>query len=148
MVRIEFTDEPLIKAEPGESGRVGLLVLGQHEERFVAHTQTWSEAQYVQHWHHALNRVLDGKRSALITDMRNPAESSHLVWWPMWKNDHQVVFHNQLLFFETHGVQGTRVDVDRLYGVIGERQSRNAEGTPVSEWIIPVLDVQKFLLRE
>jgi hypothetical protein len=97
MFRIEFADERLIKISPGEKGRVGLLVLGQHNERFVAHTQTWSEEQYAEHWLLALDRVLGGKPSALITDMTTPVESSHLVWWPMWKIHNEVVFPQTLL---------------------------------------------------
>jgi len=40
MFSIRITDEPLIEIEQGEKGRVGVLVLGNHEERFVAHTWT------------------------------------------------------------------------------------------------------------
>jgi hypothetical protein len=86
MFWVGFTDEPLIKLEPTEAdGRVGLLVLGSHEERFPVHFSVWSEQQYVGHWKRALVHALDGKPSALITDMATPAQSSHLIWWPMWK---------------------------------------------------------------
>lgn len=145
MFQIEFTDERLIMIRPGEKGRVGLLVLGQHKERFVAHTQTWSEEQYAEHWLLALDRVLHGEPAALITDMATPVESSHLVWWPMWKIESEIIFHNQLLFFEQHRVQGVQLNVTSLYNLIGERLSQNSEGVALSEWAVPIADVKKFL---
>jgi CdiI N-terminal domain len=145
MFRIGFTSEPLAKMDPNEDGCVGLLVLGEHEERFATHFGTWSEQQYVNQWRSALNRALDGKPAALITDMQTPAQSSHLVWWPMWRINEGVVFHNQLFFFAKHKVQGTRVDLELLYGFIRERRSRNDKGTPLSEWTVPVSDIEKFV---
>jgi hypothetical protein len=145
MFWIGFTDESLARMEPGGEGRVGLLVLGNFTERFVVHFWTWSEQQYVHHWKDALIRGLDGKPSALITDMRTPSQSNHLVWWPLWRIGDEVLFHNQLLFFEQHKVQGSHIDVERLYDLVGERVSRNSEGVPLSEWIISVSEVEAFL---
>jgi hypothetical protein len=72
MFSIGFIDEPFEEAEPGEKGRVGLLVLGEHEERFIAHTLNWSEREYVHHWTVFLKRALEIGRSALITDLLTP----------------------------------------------------------------------------
>ena len=145
MFWIGFTKDPLFDAEPGEKGILGLLMLGSYEERFVTHTWNWSERDYAAQWRHALTRALEGKLSALITDMRLPTQSSHLVWWPMWKVGRDLVFHNQLLFFAKHSLEGSHVDVERLYELIGKRMAHNSEGTPVSEWHVPVRDVEAFL---
>jgi len=145
MFWIGFTDEPLIEAEAGELGRVGLLVLGNQEERFVVHLSAWSEHQYVEHWARSLNRAIAAGTSALITDMQTPSQSSHLVWWPVWRINDELVFHNQLLFFAQHEISGPEVDIDRLYRLIGELTPYNRGGTPVSEWRVSVSDVQKFL---
>ena len=146
MFSIGFTEESLIKLEPTEAGgRIGLLVLGGHEERFIVHFSVWSEQQYINHWKSAVARALVRKPAALVTDMRTPARSSHLIWWPMWRTNSEVVFHNQLLFFDQHGIEGSQVDVERLYGVIGERLSHNDDGIAVSEWIVPVSEVETFL---
>ncbi len=148
MFSIGFTDDPLMQAELAEDERVGLLVLGDHRERFVVHMRPWFERQYVVHWHFALIRALKGKPSALITDMQTPVRSSHLAWWPMWRINSEIVFHNQLLFFAKHRVEGSRVAVKHLYEFIGNRLSHNNEGTPVSEWTVPVSDVEIFLNSE
>ena len=146
MFWIGFTDEPLIKLEPHEDeGKVGLLVLGQDRERFVVHTRIWSELEYLDHWRAALIRALDGKEAALITDMRTPTESSHLIWWPMWRVNNEVVIHNQLLSFEEHKIQETHIDVGRLHRFIGEYHSHDKEGTPLSEWTVSVSEVEVFL---
>ncbi len=144
MFWIGFTTEKPPYELP-EEVRTGLLMLGEHEETFVAHTDTWSEERYIEHWKLALGRVLDGRSSALVTDMRTPAQSSHLVWWPVWKADNKLVFHNQLLFFAKHNVEGEKIDIERLYELVGTHSSLNGEGLPVSEWQVAVEDVEKFL---
>jgi hypothetical protein len=147
MFWIGFIDKPLVKLEAREEGKTGLLVLGNHKEELPVHFGTWSESQYVSHWRSALFRALDGRRSALVTDMRLPSQSSHLVWWPMWRVGSSLVFHNQLLFFEQYGIHGTHLDVENLYEFTGVRLSNNKEGTPLSEWFVPVSAVEEFLMR-
>jgi hypothetical protein len=145
MFSIGFTDEPVTKIEPEDDGQVGLLVLGNHKEHFVAHMSIWSEKDYVEHWKAALARALAGKRSALITDMLTPMESSHLVWWPVWKVDNTLFFHNQLLFFDQHKIYSPQINLCKLYKLIGDRRSEDDDGTALSEWCIPVSEVEEFL---
>ena len=120
-------------------------MLGSHEERFVAHSWVWSEQHYVDHWKHALVRALDGTPSALVTDMQTPDQSSHLVWWPVWKSSNELVFQNQLFFFAQYKINGSCIEVEQLYGLIGEHMSHDEEGVPLSEWRVPVSDVEEFL---
>jgi contact-dependent growth inhibition (CDI) system CdiI-like immunity protein len=156
---IGFSDEPISKVDPEEKGRVGLLLLGDHKERFVVHMDIWSKGDYVFQWKRALKRVLSGDQSALITDMHTPTTSNHLVWWPMWKFGDAVVFHNQLLFFKKHEILWCRsperrkghsvgpspVDVDTLYKFVGQRESQSPDGRPLSEWRVPVREIRDFL---
>jgi hypothetical protein len=145
MFSIEFTEEPLMRVDLEKNERVGLLALGHHEERFVVHIGPWSTRQYVVHWRSALIRALKGQPSALVTDMQTPIQSSHLVWWPMWRVNSEIVFHNQLFFFAKHRIEGSHIDVKRLYECIGNRFPHNDEGTPVSEWNVPVSEVKRFI---
>jgi hypothetical protein len=144
MFSIAFTQEPLIDAEPGENGRVGLLNFGGVEERFVAHLGTWSEREYSEHWRAALVRTLNSEPSALITDMQTPQESSHLVWWPMWKVGNDIVFHNQIFFFSKHGLE-EMPDLEKLFKFVEPRQTHNSKGMAVSEWLVPVSEIRRFL---
>jgi len=122
-----------------------MLMLGHHEESFIAHTWTWCSQQYLEHWRQGLTRALGGQPSALITDMRTPAQSSHLVWWPVWKLGRELVFQNQALFFAKQNVAGAHIDVEHLYSLIGRHTSLNNEGIPISEWVAPISDVEGFL---
>lgn len=148
MFWIGFTQNQPLELGPKERGCTGLIVLGTHEEHFVAHTWEWSQEDYLNQWRDGLSRALDGKHSALITDMKTPIQSSHLVWWPLWRVDHHIVFQNQLLFFAKHQLTGPRIEVELLYRLIGEHTSFNADGVPVSEWQIPVSDVERFLAEK
>jgi len=142
---IGFTAEKFIKAEPNEEGLVGLLVLGQHEERFPVHFYAWSMAQYVDQWNKALVRSLTGMPSALITDMATPAQSSHLIWWPMWRLDDEMVFQNQLFFFDQHGSVKQDFVIEDLFGFIGKHKAHDEDGNQLSEWVVPVSDIEFFL---
>jgi hypothetical protein len=85
MFWIGFTNEPLLDSEPEEEGRTGLLNLGSHEERFVAHMWTWSRQQYVDHWNHALARAMDGGPAALVighaSGIEPPGLVAHVEGW-------------------------------------------------------------------
>ena len=144
---IKFIGEPFVEADPGEKGRLGLLRLNEHEERFVAHTSAWSEMDYTEHWITALFRALEGKPSALITDMLLPSQSSHLVWWPMWKTGEELIFQNQLFFFNHHGVKGAILNVEHLFELLGEHQSYDEENNRLSEWHIPIYEVNEFIKK-
>ena len=146
MFCIRFTREKFFPSEPGEKGRMGLLRLGNVEERFVSHFWEWAPQKYMEHWRDALKRVLDGNPSALITDMRTPAQSSHLVWYPMWRFGDEVIFHNQLLFFKQYGLRGSRLNTQSLLSLVGKRKTHE-DGVPLSEWIVPVSDIKLFLKR-
>jgi contact-dependent growth inhibition (CDI) system CdiI-like immunity protein len=143
-----WTHLPLQKVEPQEEGRVGLLVLGKHKERFVVHFQTWTSEQYKRQWRSALIRGLQSLSSALITDMRVSAQSSHLVCWPFWRIGRELLFHNQLLFFGQNNLRGGNLDIDHLYAVVGEHSRLSQNGAPISEWTVPVSDVEHFLTAD
>ncbi len=145
MFSIGFTQEPLSNPEPGEIARVGLLTLENSEERFVSHFCTWSEQDYSTHWRHALRIALEERPSALITDMRTPQQSSHLIWWPMWRNDKDVVFNNRLFFFSQHGVENILGGAESLFRFIGERRIHDSKNRLISAWTVPVSDIELFL---
>jgi len=104
-----------------------------------------SEHEYASQWEGALIRALHKEPSALITDMLTPIESSHLIWWPMWRIDCEIIFQNHLFFFAQHQVEGSHIDIEFLYGFIGKRDSFDDDGRPISEWTVPVSDVEIFL---
>lgn len=147
MFSIEFVDDEFVEAEPGEKGRVGRLVLNSYQEQFIAHTLTWTEMEYLEQWTSALLRAVEGKASALVTDMLTPIQSSHLVWWPMWRIGEELVFQNRLFFFKQHKIEGPTLLLERLYEMIGEHTSIDREGNPLSEWRVTLLDVQGFIKR-
>jgi hypothetical protein len=145
MFLIGFTQEPLTNPEPGEIARIGLLKLGTWEERFVSHFWTWSEQDYSIHWRHTLGLALEGQPSALITDMRTPQQSSHLICWPMWRIDDDVVFNNRLFFFSHHGVESISGGVETLFKFIGQRRTHDSQNRLISAWTVPTSEIVLFL---
>lgn len=142
MFWIGFTDEKL--GDASLPAIVGRLKLSYYEESFISHLLTWDEEAYYLHWHRALTRVLSGKPAALVTDMRPPDESQFLVWWPMWRIEENIVFHNQIFLYKEHGIS-RRLDILDLYEYIGSRRQTDLNGREISEWVIPILEIEQFL---
>jgi hypothetical protein len=144
MFKISFLESPPNIVRPDKNTLTGLLQLGSYKERFISNLVNWSRLQYVTEWRSALGRVLNGQPAALVTDMWLPTQNSHLVWWPMWLVDSNIVFHNQLLFFNQHDIRG-EVHLGALFDLIGSRVAQDDEGNPLSEWSVPTTDIKEFL---
>src|SRR5690348_7680794 len=141
MFKISFLSSSQDAVIAGENTLTGLLQLGSYQENFISHLVNWSREQYVTEWRNALKRLLDHQPAALITDMWLPTQNSHLVWWPMWLVDSDVIFHNQLFFFNQHDIR-EELHAGALYDFIGPRLSQDDEGTPLSEWSVPAIEIR------
>lgn len=126
--------------EEGQTFLKGNLVIGGFTETFRACLCVWNKNEYENHWREAFERIL-GKESnsALITSMHSPAKSSHIVWWPMWRDGKNVLIQNQLLFFNQMKTAFNPLDP------FVHLSKRPAAGDPKpSEWRIPLAEIRSF----
>jgi len=131
------------------SYELGQMMLGASRQGFRSGTSYWSMAQYEQHWHDAILRLVDGAEcSALITDLPPSSLVNHLInWWPMWQKDGTVYVQERLLI--RSNLKGV-FDPSNPHRHIGSRDAEedNAEendGFRNSEWTVPLQDFVEFL---
>jgi hypothetical protein len=148
MFSIGFTDEPLeypyddtnIPAAPGR------LVLGKSTEEFLANLSLWGKSDYESHWTHELKRLLDeGKpKVALVVSYDDPKAASNMEIWRAYSDGELVHFQNQLLPYST---LPRGFEVPKLNQYIQDRAVVTGEGNRISEWDVPVQDIELFLRR-
>lgn len=122
---------------------IGVIILDSFQERFRALTTFWQPEDYERHWRDAVQRIVSsGRDSCLITSLHDPAESTMLVWWPMYRRGDTVYVQNAMLFFD----QLSRpFDPSEPYASVPERVVVSEDGEAISEWQVCVSDLEGFL---
>ena len=124
--------------------RPGIIILADFQETFVASLIYWEVKDYENHWRTALERLVRGDDSCLITSLTDPKTANFLDWWPIYRNQEVAVFQNHLLFLDTLPRVFTP---DNPYQFIPEHRTKTDEGGEISEWTVPVKDIEEFLAQ-
>ena len=102
-----FTGEPdqYLSDHPNVPYAVGRIEAGGLDEGFACTLYEWSKGDYEAQWLRSLERLIAGEtKVALITYYVNPAESSNLEWWALYRGEHDVVYvQNHLPFYDQLG---------------------------------------------
>jgi hypothetical protein len=147
MFLIGFTDEPLeypyddtsIPAAPGS------LVLGKSTEGFLANLSLWSKSDYESHWTRELRRLFGGNlKAALVVSYDDPNAASNMEVWRTYRDGEWVHFQNQLLACSR---LPRKFEILEISQYIEDRMTTNAEGDRISEWDVPIRDIEMFLRR-
>jgi hypothetical protein len=140
---ITFQDEPLCYPYDDQSSPAasGLLVLGEFREGFLASLYQWSREGYERQWRQAIATLLNGKKSALITEYCSPETARHLVWWPMFLVEDRVYFQNDLLFYDQ---LKEPFSIENALSFVRDRKTVNSEGKKLSEWSVHLSEVEAF----
>jgi hypothetical protein len=139
---IRFLDEdPYIEEGMAPAAR-GLLSIGNWKEEFYSSLFLWNRADYEIQWRNAIDDILNGgHKSALITEYLTPQVSSHLVWWPMYRQGETVFLQNHLLFFD-HLHQP--FSPASPYASLMDRKTVGEAGESISEWNFGLADLESF----
>jgi hypothetical protein len=147
MFSIGFTDEAIeypyddtsIPAAPGS------LVLGASTEDFLANLSMWSKADYQSHWKRELGALLAGRsKVALVVSYNNPEAASRMEIWRVYRDGEWAHFQNQLL---PYSYLPKRFDISAISHYIQDREVINTEGNEISEWDVPIREIESFLSR-
>jgi hypothetical protein len=140
---ITFQDEPFCHPyyDPSTPAASGVLVLGEFQEDFLASLYQWGREEYERQWRRAIAVLLDGRRSARITEYVSPERASHLVWWPMYLVEDRVFFQNQVLFYDQ---LKEPLSVENALSFVRDREIVNSEGQRLSEWSVHRSGVEAF----
>jgi hypothetical protein len=141
---IAFENEPLCYPydDPATPAASGLIVLGTKREGFLASLFEWRVEDYERQWKQAISVLLNEKsKAALITTYGSPRFATHLEWWPMYLVDDTVFFQDHLLFYDQLPGQ---FSVDRALSFLRDRNTVDEEGRRISEWEVPLAEVEAF----
>ena len=128
-----------------ENIATGSITLGSYRETFEAPLHVWRRQDYESHWREAVHRILGGAPStALITELYDPISANFIKWWPAYRFGGEIRFHNQLLLMaDLHGP----FDLSEVYRHIGPYEQLTEDGEQISEWAVPVRELEDFLRR-
>ena len=129
--------------EDGRCAYDGRIVLGDFAEMFSADGTFWNADDYRRHWSNAIGGILDrNPKSALITGIADPRQSSFLWWWPLYREGNVVHVQHGLLLFE----QLTKpFNPDDPESSVPDRVIRDDEGFRLSEWNVSIADLSAYL---
>jgi len=117
--------------------------ISDYRERFLASLSRWSKADYEDHWLKALRRLLSAEgKSALITVYQHPSESSHLEWWPLFREHDTVYVQNHILVF---GDLPRLFREEEAFSFLSSRRTVDEDGEAVSQWQTSIEDIRRFL---
>jgi hypothetical protein len=145
MFHISLTDESVHELDPGVTAVYGEIKIGDFSHKFIACLDSWNRDRYERHWRAAIAKIVGGSdRSALITSYVEPIHSSHLMWWPLYREKNSVYFQNHMLFYDQ---LEEPFSVERPWDSVRERRTVNPEGKRISEWVMHIDSLSEFLQR-
>jgi len=141
-----FTDEPnqFLGDDPTVPYAVGRILAGCLDESFVATLYEWDRRDYEAQWLLALERLVAGDRKVVLTTYYvNPAESSNLEWWALYRGDDDVVHvQNHLRFYNQLGSGFSIAEASRF---VQERLTIDEDGNHISEWDVTLTEIKLFI---
>jgi len=143
---IHFTDDPVeyLDDDPSIPFAVGLIRIGEFEENIVSTLYEWTKEQYESQWRDSLTRFANGAdRAVLITWYVNSKESSNLEWWALYRGEAGVAhLQNHIPWYSNFNNQ---FDAENASNFLQERITQNEDGNSISEWNVPIGDIELFL---
>jgi hypothetical protein len=135
--------QELSKCNGNRQVALGVITIGDFNERFEALLGFWGKDDYQAHWQDALGRILRREEiSCLITSMADPKTANFITWWPLYREGSAVIVQNHIFFLKD--AKG-KFDSKNPYTFVQRYRSVNADGQPISQWITSVEDIQEFV---
>jgi hypothetical protein len=145
---INFTDNPVeyLDDDPSAPSAVGVINVGEFAENFVSTLYEWTKEQYESQWRDSLVRFVNGAdRAVLITWYVNRKESSNLQWWALYRGGAGIIHvQSHMPWYSNLDRQFT---VEEASNFLQDRITLNEDGLALSEWNVPIGEVELFLGR-
>lgn len=145
---VRFTNAPneFLDDDPTIPSAIGVIRAGTLEENFVSTLYEWNKEDYEAHWVRSLRHLLAGAdRAVLITWYINSKLSFNLQWWALYRDDAGVVhIQNHLPSYSNFDQEFLVDDASRF---LHDRITVSEEGKCVSEWDVPLADIEAFVQR-
>ena len=122
----------------------GEITIGDFSEKFHASLSYWTHQDYVRQWLSALNKIttFENNKGAIISSMYNPISANFICCWVMYRLGGLVYLQNHILFLDD---LSTPFDERNIEKSIPDREQVTEEGERISEWRIPLSDIQRSI---
>jgi hypothetical protein len=139
---IDFLNDAKPTAVLEELCLYGNISVGEFSERFASPVGFWRAEDYRDQWQWVLGTLEDDHPKCLVTAMRDPRLATLIEVWPVYRVEEIVFFQHRIIFCNDIGKSA---DLGTIYDAIGARETRSDDGTPISEWSVPMGSIQHFL---
>lgn len=132
--------------DPGNpNGRLGVIRIGDWQERFDLALGYWSPQEYETKWREALVRLVAGSQSVgLMSWMSSPRHESIRRAWILYREQQTVYIQDRLFVGPQH--KAVFDEAEHLVS-IGPRETVADDGSRISEWKTDLAAIQAFLKR-
>ena len=121
----------------------GQITLDDFSEQFLSPLTTWTASDYEASWIASARRLAAGKpRVGFLTAV--DVDEVIAFCWQAWRVGNDVVFQETMLLPDRL-TEPLRRDLPDVH--VGDRRTENADGEPVSEWLVSLVDIQAYVDR-
>lgn len=128
-----YFNEPAMKFD--------LVVADLHEQIFAS-LEVWSKQDYFDQWREGLKRIIDHKRSVLVTCVHHPKTANYIELWELYVIENYVEAQNTYLAIDE---LDSPFDKNNVYKYVGDRVVELDDGEEIIEWRISLKDVAACL---
>ncbi|QMV74078.1 hypothetical protein HS961_15220 [Comamonas piscis] len=120
--------------------------IGAHREVVPIMTTRWSPEAYKRQWVEALEFLVASRssRCALITCIQPESVSYGITYWALFREGDFVYFQERFIRYGYRRFLISPMTVDRY--MPDRMEGTFEEYSQISEWVLPISDIQKFLL--
>ncbi len=129
----------------------GQIVIDDFTENVFMPVEYWSLDEYKAQWKDGIERIKQGhEKSCLITKIYDPREYKFVELWSLYRRGDNVHIFNCLFVNEVYEeiIGQKEYSSKTCYDFISDYCPYTEDGTKVSEWIIPVDQIDKYLPDE
>ena len=121
------------------------LTLGEHRELFPLLTTLWTPDRYRSQWIEALHALVKGEVEAciLVTDIQPPDDSFGMAYWALFREGDHAYFQERFTRELSQHLLGSAKCIEAH--IPPRVQGTPEEHSVVSEWIVPIQDLRKFV---
>lgn len=140
-ITIDVDTPPVVEFD--EKCLEGRITIGSFSEGLSLPVECWTPNDYVEQWREGLDRFARGVHpTCLVTEMRDPNRACFINVWPIYADSQFAVIHNQILLCDE--IRG-RFTGKNFYEFVNPRETVSEDGTPISEWRIPIAAIDRFI---
>jgi hypothetical protein len=146
-IQIHSRDESPREIAPGDTPAPahGVIRLGEYQEELTLSQSMWMLEDYEAHWKSALDRVLAGKKTRLITDMCDPRQEGLLKSWLFYPDPEaespRVLVQHQMMACEH---VPPFLSTGEVCSYVPGFKEVSDEGLRLQTWTISIQELREF----